>query len=257
MRSTLTYPLGSNIENLVLTGSDAINGTGNNLGNLIVGNNGNNILNGRAGADTLVGGLGNDTYYVDNIADAVTEDNAVLTEIDKVISSVSWTLGNNVERLTLTGINAINGTGNGLKNTIIGNSADNVLRGEGGSDILNGGLGNDRLVGGLGIDYFLFNTTLNSTTNKDTIVNFSVTDDTIQLSRSIFAELSLGALSASHFLESTSGSALEADDYILYNTSTGALFYDADGNGSGVATQFALLDTKPQNVSAADFVVVA
>jgi Ca2+-binding RTX toxin-like protein len=122
-------------------------GTGNDL---IYSGNGNDTLNGGLGADTLFGGSGNDIYLVDAIGDIVTE--ALNAGTDNVQSSVSWTLGDNFENLTLTGTSAINGTGNALNNVLTGNSADNTLSGGSGNDTLNGGLGNNYLIGGAGND---------------------------------------------------------------------------------------------------------
>jgi Ca2+-binding RTX toxin-like protein len=71
---------------------------------------------------------------------------------DTVQSAVAWTLGNNLENLTLTGSSAVNGTGNTLGNVLTGNSANNTLTGNAGNDTLDGGAGTDTLVGGTGND---------------------------------------------------------------------------------------------------------
>ncbi|MDO7844630.1 glycosyl hydrolase [Sphingomonas immobilis] len=143
--STVSYALPINVEKLVLAmGAGDINGTGSAGDNTITGNEGNNVINGGQGADTMLGGLGDDTYYVDNAGDVVTEwANA---GNDSVISSISYTLTNNLENLTLTGIANINATGNGLNNHIVGNAGNNVLDGGYGADILEGGAGNDTYI---------------------------------------------------------------------------------------------------------------
>src|SRR5262249_48305026 len=127
VQASVTYTLGANVENLTLTGTSAINGTGNVDANIIIGNSGKNIIDGGAGADTLIGGLGNDTYVVDNTGDVITENANEGT--DTVQTSITYTLAANFENLTLTGTTAISGTGNDLANTITGNSADNILTG--------------------------------------------------------------------------------------------------------------------------------
>ncbi|MBD2143561.1 calcium-binding protein [Anabaena sp. FACHB-1250] len=148
--SIIDYTLGDNLENLTLQGTTAINGTGNTLNNSITGNAADNVLTGGLGNDTFIGGLGNDTligglgndsYYVDNTADIIIEN---LNEgTDRVFSIIDYTLGDNLENLTLQGTTAINGTGNTLNNSITGNAADNVLTGGTGADTLIGGAGND------------------------------------------------------------------------------------------------------------------
>jgi Ca2+-binding RTX toxin-like protein len=111
---------------------------------------GDDWLDGGTGADTLIGGAGNDTYVVENTSDVVTE--AADSGTDTVQSSITWTLGANLEKLNLTGSAAINGTGNTLNNFLTGNTANNSLSGGVGNDTLIGGAGNDWLTGGAGKD---------------------------------------------------------------------------------------------------------
>lgn len=134
---------------------------------------------------------------------------------------------------------------------------NDTLSGGTGNDTLVGGLGNDTLTGGAGNDIFVFDTALNATTNKDSVTDFVVGQDKIQLDKDIFTVLTdEGALAADSFLASAAGTAADDNDYFLYNTSSGALFYDADGSGEGVAVQFATLTTKPK-ITANDFLVAA
>ncbi len=144
IQASVTYALGSNVENLTLTGAGSINATGNTLANVLTGNAGDNVLDGGAGADTMVGGTGNDTYVVDNAGDVVTEN--ANEGADTVQASIAYTLGANLENLTLTGTGSINGTGNTLANVLTGNSGDNVLDGGSGADTMAGGTGNDTYV---------------------------------------------------------------------------------------------------------------
>ena len=154
VRSTISYRLADDLENLTLLGSAAISGYGNGANNILVGNDGANILDGGAGADAMTGGGGDDTYIVDSEGDTVVEQANGGTDI--VYSRVSLSLGSNVENLLLTGTAAINGTGNAEANILIGNSADNRLLGGDGNDILVGGAGNDYLDGGSGNDIASF-----------------------------------------------------------------------------------------------------
>ncbi|WP_445630825.1 beta strand repeat-containing protein [Nostoc sp. DSM 114167] len=177
VKSSVSWVLGVNLENLTLTGTDAIDGTGNSLNNILTGNTGANILSGEVGNDTLLGGagndtllggagndtldggtgadslnggVGNDTYIVDSIGDTITEGLNAGTDLVK--SSVSFVLADNVENLTLTGTDAIDGTGNSLNNILIGNTGANKLSGGDGNDSLFGSSGNDTLLGGAGND---------------------------------------------------------------------------------------------------------
>jgi trimeric autotransporter adhesin len=163
VRASIAWTLGAHTEKLVLTGTSAINGSGNALDNELTGNSanntlrgfeGNDTLDGGAGTDTLIGGVGDDVYVVERTTDIVTEVAGEGT--DTVRSSVAWTLGAHLERLTLTGSSAINGTGNTLDNVLTGNTAANTLSGGAGHDLLRGMGGNDTLAGGTGHDTYLF-----------------------------------------------------------------------------------------------------
>ncbi len=244
--------------------------TGNNKDNVLFGGNGNDALAGWSGADTMVGGLGNDTYFVENANDVVIEK---LNEgIDTVNSKVTYISFEHIENIILTGTSAIDGIGNSQANMMTGNTAANwlsggdgndklvggngsdtlwggnsndTLLGGTGNDALNGGRGNDKLDGGTGNniltgeggnDIFKFTTT----GHIDTITDYSVNSDTIQLENAVFKALTVsGTLAASHF--KIGPKALDANDYVIYNSATGALIYDADGNGAGTAVQIATL----------------
>jgi trimeric autotransporter adhesin len=159
--SSISFSLsGRYVETLTLTGYENIDGTGNGQANTLNGNGGNNALDGGDGIDLMAGGAGDDIYYVDNVADVVTE--ADEQGYDQINSSVSYSLeGRSVESMTLTGSGNINAIGNGQANSLGGNSGNNSLSGsagddfllgDGGADILSGGDDNDMIDGGSGAD---------------------------------------------------------------------------------------------------------
>lgn len=186
VQASITFTLSTELENLTLTGSAAISGTGNATANVLTGNAGANLLSGLdgndsiyggdgadtldggTGADSMTGGLGEDVYVVDNAADVIVEGTS--GGIDSVQSSVTFTLSADVENLTLSGTAAINGTGNASDNVITGNTAANSLSGLDGNDSLDGGSGNDTLFGGAGND------TLNGGANSDSMTGGSGDD---------------------------------------------------------------------------------
>jgi Ca2+-binding RTX toxin-like protein len=162
----VAWTLGPNLENLVLTGPASVAGTGNALANRIDGNTGDNTLTGGGGADTLAGGTGDDTHVVDSADDLVIELAGGGT--DTVRASVTRTLGDQQEHLTLTGDRAIDGIGNALTNRIEGNTAANTLTGLAGADTL---------LGGDGADVFRFVARGDSTLGAvDTILDFGAGD---------------------------------------------------------------------------------
>lgn len=154
---TVTIPnltLTGTVGNDILTGgagNDQLFGLAGN--DTLTGGAGNDLLDGGTGTDTMRGNSGNDTYVVNATGDVVTE--LANEGTDTVQSSITYTLGNNVENLTLTGTAAINGIGNALNNILIGNNANNILNGGAGNDRLDGGLGSDTMVGGTGDDIYV------------------------------------------------------------------------------------------------------
>ncbi|MBN9561441.1 MAG: calcium-binding protein [Alphaproteobacteria bacterium] len=170
---------------------------------------------------------------VDNTADVVKE--VAGAGNDTVLTSVNYTLGAGQSIETLATASATAGairlTGNELSQAIIGNTRANFINGAG---------GNDTLTGGGGADTFVFNTALSATGNVDRITDFDPTVDKISLAKSIFSALgNTGVLSAAAFFQGPA--AHDADDRIIYNSSTGALSYDSNGNAAGGSTVFATL----------------
>ena len=266
LQSAVTTTLSSNIENLDLTGTGNINGTGNAGNNRITGNSGNNILNGGLGNDTLIGGLGNDIYVVDTTTDTITELAAQGT--DTIQSSVTYSIATstNIENLDLTGTGNINGTGNAGNNRITGNSGNNILDGGLGNDTLAGNAGNDTLTGGAGIDQIEYRSTrafVASDFGVDTISDFVVNQDKIVLSKTTFAALTSGVgngfSQASNFAVVANNSLVAASNaFIVYSSGTGHLFYNQNGSAAGLGTgdNFAVLTGNP-SLTANDFLLVA
>jgi serralysin len=248
--TSVSYTLDGNAEIETLSangrsGTSAINLGGNHLDNLLEGNDGANVLHGGGGNDVLIGFGGNDVYYTDVAATQVLE--AAGGGSDALYTSVSYTLaaGSEIELLSVNShvaTTSIALAGNEISNTIVGNA---------GANLLDGGGGNDVLVGLGGADSFAFTTGLGAG-NVDRIADYQSGLDRILLDDAVFTGLGLGALSAGAF---ANGAAADADDRIVYDQSTGGLYYDADGNGAGAAVLFATLDGAPI-LSASDFFVI-
>lgn len=255
------YAKGYYVGTDTLTGIDIVYATsgydklyGSNANETFIGNEGDDTIDGANGTDTVDYSAENgggrvsvnltSGYAIDTYGDEDT-----LTSIENIVG----TSGNDMI------------TGNGVRNILTGNAGADNLRGLGGNDTLNGGaghdkldggIGNDTLVGGSGNDTFIFASTLNGTTNVDTVSDFNVPADTIWLENAIFTKLvGTGTMSGVQFYASTAGVAHDKDDRIVYQTDTGKLFYDADGNGAGVAVQFATL-SKGLALTAADFFII-
>ena len=219
--SSITYTLPSNVEILTLTGTANLNATGNSDNNTLNGNAGNNLLDGGAGADKMYGGLGDDTYVINNSFDQANENANEGT--DTVQSSITFSIGNNVENLTLTGTAAINGTGNALANIIAGNSGNNVLK---------GGAGNDTFVFGK----------FGAANGLDHLVDFVTGADHLSFTGADYGiaaghHLTTGELS----LTGTATSAAGVGQFV-YNTTTHTLSWDSNGVTAGGVTAIVVFD---------------
>jgi Ca2+-binding RTX toxin-like protein len=241
--SSASYSLGSNVENLTITGS-AVRGNGNSLANAITGNSGDNILNGGAGADTMTGGLGNDTYYIDNAGDRAIESAGAGR--DRVYTTISLTLDSNLDDLFARGSDAINLTGNALDNTLRGNSAANILT---------GGAGADDLRGGTGADTFVFRdgdfAGLTPST-ADRIIDFSHSEgDRIDLAQ-VDANSGLGGDQDFTFIGSSAFHNVAGE--LRYEIINGNTYVYGDTNGDGLADLMIRLDGS-HALTSGDFIV--
>jgi serralysin len=208
------------------------------------GGDGNDRLYGEDGDDLFDGGAGTDIAYYSTATAGVTVNLGIVGAQDTVSNGFDTLVG--IERIIasayddhLTGSNA-GETFNGQNgnDAIDGGGGRDYIFGEAGNDIISGGLGNDRLYGGAGQDNFRFDTLPNTSTNWDYISDYSVADDTIQLSQAVFSTIdSVGALSAAEFR--LGSAAADASDRIIYDQARGYIYYDADGNGAGHQVLFA------------------
>jgi Ca2+-binding RTX toxin-like protein len=253
----------------------------------LYGGAGDDTISGGAGFDVIFGGDGNDTVSYSASPSAVNVDLAsfwqsggdassdYLSEMmsslssgsspsDVMMSAVFLSLLNSIGATgtessftlsipdVLLGIESV--TGSAYDDTLSGNALANTLKGGAGADVIDGRGGNDILYGNAGQDTFVFDTVLNVTTNVDSIMDFSVVDDSVQLDQTIFSVLQTGQLASAAFFQGTS--AHDSDDRIIYDSASGNLYYDPDGNGSAAQTVIAHLSTGLA-LTNADFLVVS
>jgi Ca2+-binding RTX toxin-like protein len=275
-----TYVLAANVENAVLDNAAAFNLTGNALANSLNGNalanrlegaDGGDTLYGAAGADTLAGGAGDDVYILDDTLDQVVETaGAGVDTVQFLLSTPGafFTLGAEVENGVLVSAGLVNLAGNSAANVLTGGGGANLLSGGGGADTLSGGLGNDtlsggtgadRLTGGAGSDVFRFEGLPD--TGADLITDFAAGVDKLLLSLAAFTGIAgsaAGALGANLFWSGAGvTSAHDADDRLVYNTTTGTLYYDPDGLGGATAIALATFGTAKPILTAGDFILAA
>jgi Ca2+-binding RTX toxin-like protein len=277
----LTLPTG--VENLQLTGTAAINGTGNTGNNVLTGNSANNILAGGNGNDTYSFNattvLGNDTIQetltggVDVIdltgTTAAATLNLGLTTIQTVVTNnLRLTLAaNNVIENIIGGNGADRLTGNSLDNSLVGGLGDDNLRGNGGNDSLTGGVGNDILTGDAGIDRFIYSSGRaysSSDIGLDLIFDFTPGTDKFVLSKTTFN--TLRSVVGNGLSQGSDLAVVNNDDlvntqaaFIVYSSASGNLFYNQNGIAAGLGTgrAFANLFNQPTTLTTADFIVIA
>jgi len=257
-------------------GNDDIKGGGGE-GDVLYGGDGLDYLTGGSGNDYLQGGSGQDVLNggeggTDDIASYIDQNFGVnvnltsgkvigkssgkdiLINIDSVDGSDQGdTLTGNGQANTLQGFGG-NDLANGLAGNdfLLGNAGNDKLIGGLGDDILSGGAGNDTLTGGAGNDTFLFDT-VPADNGIDRIIDFKPVSDTIQLDSAIFTQLTIGTLGKGNFVNAID--AIDDNDYLIYDKASGALSYDADGNGAEAAVQIAVLGSHPA-LTFVDFIVI-
>lgn len=260
--NTLDGQGGNDVLNAGL-GNDILKGDGGR--DKLIGGKGSDTLIGGAGADKLNGGTGVDKASYSDASAGVLVDMAhlsrntgdakgdVFISIESLVGSdfADRLIGNNKanEILGGDGNDAIKGGGGADK--LAGMFGNNTIWGGAGNDQMSGNAGNDKLTGGSGDDAFIFATPLTKE-NIDTVTDFTVGDDFIELNGYFYRSLEKGEVSADEFV--IGSKAVTEDQHLIYNSKTGALSYDADGAGGEAAVKFAQL-SKGLALSADDFLV--
>ncbi|MEE1655225.1 calcium-binding protein [Microvirga sp. CF3062] len=247
-----TNPLGQELHARIIDPRQkAVSMTGTGRDDQYIGTRFDDTLDGGAGTDILTGAEGNDIYYVDNIRDQVKE--SVGQGIDTVIASSNYRLdlAADVEVLKLAFVSSrltYTLEGSNSANAINGHAGANTLMGHRGNDKLYGGAGKDVLSGGVGRDVFVFDTKPNKNTNVDQVTDFKGRDDAFHLDNAVFTKLGSGSaarpkkISADMFAKGRK--AQDAEDRIVYDKKSGALYYDQDGTGSKAQVKIATVTNK-------------
>ena len=246
------YTLAAGAEVEVLSAVDPANLVamtliGNEFDNFIIGNNGVNTLIGGSGSDTLIGNGGDDFYRVEDSGDKITEGAGGGFDSAYAVGNYTLQAGAEVELLSAIDPSnsvAMNLTGNAFANRIYGNNGANILTGGGGLDMYTGGGGADTFVLGAAP----------AAGNVVAIADMVSGVDKLALDDAVFAGIGTpGSFSAAAFV--VGATATDANDRLVYNSGTGQLFYDADGNGGGAAVLIATLTGNPA-LAASDFQVI-
>jgi Ca2+-binding RTX toxin-like protein/subtilisin-like proprotein convertase family protein len=239
--TTSSYTLSSNVENLTATGIENVTLGGNSLDNHIIGNTGDNVLAGGIGSDILEGGLGDDIYVLSDDLDVIIDTGGS----DTIRSSQNIELRDDIENAQLVGI---------ADTYALGNELDNILQGNLGDNILDGGLGIDRLFGDEGADQFIISSN-GDDVSSDEVLDFMSGTDLLVIDLASFGfdaeqlgETAAGIVSVDNFVSGAGATALDENDYFIYDTTTGTLYYDEDGNGEGEAIEIAKIEMDGESV---------
>jgi Ca2+-binding RTX toxin-like protein len=273
VESSVSWALGANFENLTLTGTAAATVTGNNLDNILDGNDANNAsINGRAGNDTMFGRGGNDTFdmstggtstygtdYIDGGTGSDTVDFGANARSAVTANLATRTMsgGGDAGSGSATLIDVENVIGGAFNDSLTGNASANFFYGGAGNDTLAGGAGADRLQGAAGNDSFVF--AASGGANADLVLDFASGADKLALDDAFFTAIgaagNFSAGDARFFAAAGATAGHDANDRVIYNTTTGNLYYDADGSGSGAAQLVATIQGHPA-VAATDIAVI-
>jgi Ca2+-binding RTX toxin-like protein len=276
VRSGVSWTLGAGLENITLTGTGAISVTGNELGNLAIGNGASNYFNLRAGNDTVQAGAGDDridmsrfgtSSYGDDVIDGGAGFDLISFHVGGgalsgvVVDLAAGTATGGGQGGTgsaqLTSIERVVGT-NEFSDVLSGSAVAERLEGRGGNDTLSGLGGSDTLIGDAGLDTFVFASAPGSG-NVDLVTDFVGGTDELAFENGVFTGLggagSFTAGDARFAAGAGFSSGRDASDRIVYNTTTGSVYYDADGSGSGGAQLIATLQGNP-GLAATDVTVI-
>jgi trimeric autotransporter adhesin len=275
VQTDTSWTLAADFENVTLTGTGNLSASGHNGNNLLIGNSGNNYFNARAGDDTIQAGVGNDwidmsafgtASYGNEVIDggagfdtvnfAVSSGQRSAVVVDLAAGTISGGGEGGAGSATVTGVEKVIGAG--FNDRLSGSSAAETFEGREGNDTLSGLGGNDTLAGGTGQDIFVFAAAPGSG-NVDQVTDFVSGTDDLALDNTVFtaigAEGSFSTSDPRYWAAPGATSGHDADDRVIYNTSTGGLYYDSDGSGSGLSQQLATLQGNPL-IAATDITVL-
>lgn len=274
-------------------GNDSLTGSAGN--DTLIGESGDDVIDGGTGFDSMTGGDGNDRITIEfngNVVDfangengndtlilsgtasgtvrinlAVTAGNDQITEVGGTAENTRQCHFENIDGSRMN--QALEIVGSTAANRLSGGNGNDTIDAGTGSDTLTGGQGDDVLIGGAGADGFVFTAPDGDFVagGSDTVVDFDSSSDSLlfnarEVSIATGERFRTGRVSSDNIVFNTTGQAEDLDDYFIYQTETGELFFDADGllaeqSAVRVATLLELPgSTRPPELSTADFILI-